>query len=44
MNKEKFMDVFGIILFYVIVLLGVVLVDARMAEINQANNTVETSK
>lgn len=44
MNKEKFMDVFGIVLLFVIVLAGIVLVDARMAEINQANNTVEASK
>ena len=44
MNKEKFMDIFGIVLLAVIVLAGIVLVDARMAEINQANNTVEASK
>ena len=44
MNKEKFMDIFGIVLLCVIAIVGVILLDARMAEINQANNTVETSK
>ena len=44
MKKEKFMNLLGVVLFYLLIIFGVILVNARMEEINNNNSIVEVAK
>jgi len=44
MKKETMKNLAGIILFYAIIILGVVLVNARMGVINESNPVVSLDK
>ena len=44
MKKEQFLNILGVVLFYLLIIIGVVLVNARMEEINNNNGIVEVAK
>lgn len=37
MKKEKFMNILGVVLFYLLIIVGVVLINARLEQINNSN-------
>ena len=44
MKKEKFLNILGVVLFYLLIIVGVILVNARMEQINNNNSVVEVAK
>ena len=40
MKKEYMIDLAGIIFFYLIIVLGIIMLDARMEQINDVNNNI----
>ena len=44
MKTETMKNVAGVILLYVIVILGIVLVNARMREINESNQVISLER
>lgn len=44
MKTETMKNVAGVILLYVIVILGIVLVNARMGEINESNQVISLER
>ena len=44
MKKETLRNVAGIFLFYLIIILGIVAINARMGEINQSNPVISLER
>lgn len=44
MKKEKFLNILGVVLFYLLIIFGVILVNARMEKVNNNNSIVEVAK
>lgn len=44
MKKEKFLNILGVVLFYLLIIVGVILVNARMEKVNNNNSIVEVAK
>ena len=44
MKKEKLMNLAGVLLFYIVIVLGVIAVNARFEYLEQTNSSITLSK